>query len=107
MFCPHCDKRLSPDHRCLSRRVFLFSGLGAVFGLAPKMWPNPLIHSNWGARVESIRGVAYFMQTPATEDLYLTRTQFRKFARMICESRDRPPIRIVHLAEAKWLRKLS
>ena len=37
MYCPHCDRRLTPDHRCLSRRVFLF---GAMAGLIrpPKLY---------------------------------------------------------------------
>ena len=29
LYCPRCDRRLTPDHRCLSRRIFLFAGLGA------------------------------------------------------------------------------
>lgn len=28
LYCPRCDRRLSPDHRCVSRRIFL----AAIFG---------------------------------------------------------------------------
>lgn len=30
MYCPKCDKRLAPDHRCTSRRFFLGALLGAI-----------------------------------------------------------------------------
>jgi hypothetical protein len=32
MFCPHCDKRLSPDHRCLSRRSLFSTPLAPLLG---------------------------------------------------------------------------
>jgi hypothetical protein len=48
MFRPHCDKRLTPDHHRLSRGIFPFSGLRALFAPKPEMWPNPLIAENLG-----------------------------------------------------------
>lgn len=31
LYCPRCDRRLTPDHRCLSRRVFLgMLGIGGA-----------------------------------------------------------------------------
>jgi len=37
LYCPRCDKRLTPDHRCVSRRIFLgMLGLGgSAVALAP------------------------------------------------------------------------
>lgn len=32
LHCPHCDRRLTPEHRCLSRRVFLGALFGALVG---------------------------------------------------------------------------
>jgi hypothetical protein len=32
LYCPRCDKRLTPDHKCLSRRFFL-GMLGTAMGV--------------------------------------------------------------------------
>ncbi len=36
IYCPHCDRRLTPDHRCVSRRMFFgLLGLGAAAAALP------------------------------------------------------------------------
>ncbi len=38
IFCPRCDKPITPDHRCLSRRHFfgMLAGAAAVAAVAPE-----------------------------------------------------------------------
>ena len=49
LYCPRCDKRITPDHRCLSRRIFLFAGLGELFlakasvDVTHTYWKSPFI----------------------------------------------------------------
>lgn len=38
LICPRCERPLSPDHRCLSRRHFFF-GLAGSVALAAASWP--------------------------------------------------------------------
>lgn len=38
LYCPRCDKRIEPDHRCLSRRWFLgMLGAAVVAPVLPKV----------------------------------------------------------------------
>lgn|SRR5574337_228193 len=34
LYCPRCDRRLTPDHKCLSRRVFLDALLAPLIQLS-------------------------------------------------------------------------
>lgn len=40
LYCPRCDKRIEPEHRCLSRRIFLGALLGAS---AAVVVPKPVV----------------------------------------------------------------
>lgn len=67
LYCPRCDRRLTPDHRCLSRRVFLgMLGIGgAAVGLPlPRVSHRDPRDDEWTVRAGDRIGIK-FTGTPA------------------------------------------
>ena len=102
IFCPRCDRRLTPDHCCLSRRIFLFAGLGGLF--APKA--QQLYITVYGLRIpvtvfpgqfdclDPVRwttakpeGLRYFDPNPIRSSGPLTSEHFREAYKTIHELR--------------------
>lgn len=64
LFCPSCDRRLTPDHRCLSRRVFLGALFGALAGskaVQAQAAKTGLVidHIDWDTKTITFCGIKY------------------------------------------------
>lgn len=56
LYCPRCDKRIEPDHRCLSRRFFLgmLGAAGAAAVLPKPPSPPPVLVARASKRVIAV-----------------------------------------------------
>lgn len=55
LYCPRCDKRLTPDHCCVSRRIFIGALLGATIVPAAIATQGTSVADVVAAQMEAVR----------------------------------------------------